>query len=799
VVFIIAISASATWCAIGQSAVITLVMPPGARATGTGEAFTGLADDAEATYYNPAGLGLDPLANSWKAFIKGKGPFVAIATHNKSSVFASQLVWAGTPNGILRYTGKTWESSETYLVEESDELKTIARRYLNIDDDKSISNAAWKIRVENKIEMKRFNAIAAELHTGLVDSLLARRQTTADQLARAVMELSPGDRTAAKIYFILTPYVDSIAADRMSDQIVDLLKKNDTELKDVVELQIPFSIAVSDSVTAMAMDESERLWVGTPHGLWSCSESKWNKITVAEGLPSNFITSIALGKYGDVAVGTDAGIGVYKDGNWMKIGVADGLTETMITSVALGTDSNTVLYAGTAKGLFRCANLTKPAITLIDSTRGLLSSHVQALFYDSQGKLWVGGENGIAFFSGKSWKRFRFPGSTVRCFSEQSNGTVWIGTNKGVITYKEGSAVASKAGTGVDYVPEWKVYHSKNVLCGDVVGGLASFGNDMWVATDQALNKYEWAQMQASLFYEQLLPAFRLSDLWHMYGSLVVPLEYLGLDEWGTAGLSLNFVNMGTNEITDNFGVVTGSLHSYEMVLGGSYGVSFSQTMSMGLNVKFAYSALAPGYEGGGVGTTFAADLGILKREFLTKNLSLGFMLQNMGPGVYYTDPDDKDPIPFTLRLGAAYQAIQTPVHDVKILFDCDREVVTNNGDGNPPPFYEALWSDLLHDTTSGETTPAEQLQEVVYHLGAEYWYSHFLALRTGFLCDVAGERFEWDFGLGLNYGNMNFDWSYIYSPEGFFSGVVQAFNSSEQGSSGARDGQMRFSFLFKL
>jgi ligand-binding sensor domain-containing protein len=794
--FIIAASASAAWCAIGQSAVITLVMPPGARATGMGEAFTGLADDANAVYYNPAGLGQDPLANSWKAFLRDEGPFIAVASHAKSSVFSSQLVWAATPKGILRYTGKGWESSETYLVEaeQGNDLKSIARRYLNVDDDKSISEAAWKIRVENKIEMKRFRAIQAELHTGLADSLLARHKTTPDALARSFLELLPADRTAAKIYLALTPFTDSTAADRMADQIETLLKKSDVELTDLVELQIPFSIAVSDSVTAMAMDESDRLWVGTTRGLWKCSESKWSRVTTTEGLPSNFITSIGLGKYGDLAVGTDAGVGVYKDGNWMKIGTADGLTELMITSVALGTDSNTVLYAGTAKGVFKCTNLTRPAITLIDSTRGLLSNHVKALYYDSQDRLWVGGENGIAIFTGKLWKRFKFPGSMVQCFAEQSDGTIWIGTNKGVVTYTEGSEVITSGGQAGERVPEWKAYHSKNVLSGDVVGGLAPFGNDMWVVTDQAINKYEWAQKQALLFYEQLLPAFRLSDLWHMFATFVYPTE-----EWGTVAGSINFVNMGTNTITNELGQVTGSLQSYEAVMGLSYGLSFSQTLSMGLNLKYAYSALAPGFEGGGVGSTFAVDVGILKREFLTKNLSLGFMLQNMGPAVYYTTPDQKDPIPFTLRLGTCYQAIQTPVNDVKVLFDCDREVVTNNGDGNPPPFYSALWSDLIHDTTWGETTPAEQLQEVVYHLGVEYWYSHFLALRTGFLCDVAGERYEWDFGLGLNYGNMNFDWSYIYSPDGFFSGVVQAFNPAEQGSSGARDGQMRFSFLFKL
>ncbi len=791
--FILAVSTSTVWCAIGQSAVITLVMPPGARATGMGEAFTGLADDAEAVYYNPAGLGQGPLANSWKAFLRGKGPFIAIASHSKGSVFSGQLVWAATNQGLLRYTGKTWESGETYLVEENDELKTIARRYLGVDDEKSISDAAWKIQVENGVEMKRYHAVQAELHTSLVDSLLARHKTTPDGVARTILELSFGDRTAAKIYTILTPYTDSTTADHLADQVVELLKKTDTELKDLVELQIPFTIAVSDSVTAMAIDESDRLWVGTTHGLWRCAESKWTRVTTEEGLPSNFITAIALGKYGDLAVGTDAGIGVYKDAAWMKIGIPDGLTEPMITSLVLGTDSNTTLYAGTAKGVFRCVNLTKPEITLFDSTRGLLSSHVKALYYDSQGKLWVGGINGIAIFSGKSWKRFKFPGSTVRCFAEQADGAIWIGTNKGVITYTLGDKVtASSAGTPGERVPEWKAYHSKNVLAGDDVTGIGTFGNDMWVATDQALNKYEWAQKQALLFYEQLLPSFRLSDLWHMFGTFVFPTE-----EWGTFAGSINFVNMGNSDITDQLGNYVAQIRSYEMVLGGSYGLSFSQTLSMGLTAKYAYSALAPGY--GGVGTTFAVDVGILKREFITKNLSLGFMLQNMGPAIYYSDESLKDPIPFTLRLGTAYQAVRTPVHDLKFLCDLEREVVTNNGDGDPPAFYQAIWTDLLHDTDTGETTVAEQLQQVVYHVGAEYWYSHFLALRTGFLFDVAGERYEWDFGLGLNYGNMNFDWSYVYSPDGFFSGVVQAFDPSEQGSSGARDGQMRFSFLFKL
>ena len=72
------------YCAIGQSAVITLVMPPGARATGTAEAFTGLANDVNAEYFNPAGLARSrwrtPGGHFWTA--RGRLPPVASKHRN---------------------------------------------------------------------------------------------------------------------------------------------------------------------------------------------------------------------------------------------------------------------------------------------------------------------------------------------------------------------------------------------------------------------------------------------------------------------------------------------------------------------------------------------------------------------------------------------------------------------------------------------------------------------------------------------------------------------------------------------
>ena len=777
---ILGFTAGQAFGALGQSAVITLVFPPGARATGLGEAFTGVANDVNAIFFNPAGLGMDPLANSWKSFLDGKGPFLAVASKHKGELMVNEVAWAGTAKGVLRYNGRTWERFEIYLVEQGDDIKTIARRYLSVDDDKVISEAAWKIRAENGIEMKRYAVITGKLRARIADSLLVKAHTDIQTIARRYIDLPSADRTAAKIYADLAALTDTASADTLSDEIAALLLTKDTELDDVVELRIPFTIAVNDSVTAMAMDESDRLWVGTTRGLWRTSESKWSRTTADDGLPSNVITSIALGAYGELAVGTDAGIGIYKDGNWSKVTAADGLSDPVITSISFGRDG--ALYAGSAAGLIR---MKDSAITRFDTTSGLLSPRVNALFFDSKNRLWVGGENGICIYTGKNWKRFKFPGSTVLCFTEQHSGTVWIGTNRGAISHKDGKIIKG------DTLHEWKPFHSKNVLHGNFVRGMAAFGNDVWIATDRAINKYQWAQKQALLFYEPLLPAFRLKELWHTFGAFVYPTE-----EWGTLGFSINFINMGVNTWMDELGRELGAARSWEGVFGLSYGLSLTQTFSVGLNMKYVNSALAPGFNGAGVGKTFAVDAALLKRELFTRKLSLGFMLQNMGPAIYYMDQSEQDPIPFTLRLGAAYTAVQTQIHELTFLLDLNREVVKNYTDKKPDPFWVALWTDLLHDRDESWIT---EIQLINVNFGIEYWYSHFMALRTGFLGDYIGERYELTFGLGLNYGNMNFDWSYIYSPDGFLKGLLQKFNPSKTGSTGARHGQWRASFLFRL
>ncbi|NLL12555.1 MAG: PorV/PorQ family protein [Fibrobacter sp.] len=809
------ISVSVSLAAVGESAVITLIFPPGARATGMGEAFTGLADDASATYYNPAGLGQAPLAHSWKTHsFKSDELVTAIASKKKKDFGFKDNIWAGTNKGLLHFNGKHWESYELYLIQTDDDLEDIASKFLTDDDEKQLREAIWVIRAENGIEMKRYADIKELLKKALMNHNAVSPDSTAKTMARQIVDLSSFERTTGKITEIISkPFplaisdslvksdssevsdstkqslsgsFDSLTISSSAEKISDILKTEDLTIGDLTEIRIPFSIAVNEAVKAMILDNSERVWIGTASGLWRYNKEEWKYFSVKDGLPSNNITSLALSSRGDIAVGTDKGLAVLSaTGNWKSYDTTSGLPLFKINAVQYDKSNN--IYVGTNDGLYKIGD---SAITVFDTTQGLLSNRINALMMDSDNKLWIGGENGICIYDETTWKRYKFPNSIVTSISEEKSGSVWIGTNKGVVSYKARKPKTDDKGNVIERAPQWNSFHSKNSLKGDSVTSINIHDNDIWIGTDKILNQYDKANMQSYIAFEQILPEL-VSDLWHLYLGQIFPTQ-----DWGTVGLSINYLFMGENEIYDALGNRARKVKSWEGVFNLSYGFPITKKdLSLGLNAKYVVSALAPGGPSGeGVGHTFALDAAVLKRNFFLKGFDLGFMFQNMGPHIFYIHRDNVDPIPFTLRLGMAYRAVQTPIHDLKFVLDLHKEIVKNYFYGKPDPFWKALVTDLVTDSAD---TWQQELQEININLGMEYWYNNVIAVRSGLLFDYIGERYELNLGLGLKYSTLKFDFSYIVSPKGFMKGMLRKINSHKDGATGVRDGQWRVSFLF--
>jgi hypothetical protein len=300
-----------------------------------------------------------------------------------------------------------------------------------------------------------------------------------------------------------------------------------------------------------------------------------------------------------------------------------------------------------------------------------------------------------------------------------------------------------------------------------------------------------WHRGEFGFFHEPILPAFGLTDLWHdAYAACYQPWHM----DAGGFGFFINYLNFGKNQWMDNYGAMTESYHSFETVLAASWGTVLGKPgkeyNAVGVSVKYAYSALAPGSgdKGDGVGRTFAIDAGYAFFHRPT-GIRAGLTFMNMGPAISYIQCDEQDPLPFEINIAAGYDRIwKSAGFDFLRLrseLRIQREIVTTYSDRNPDPFYRALWTDLVTDTA--DRWYEELLEDdVIYHIGAELTGINTFSTRFGFMEDPAGERREITFGLGASLMNhFQVDWSIIKEP-------------NRAGSERVRTGQWRINFLVK-
>ncbi|MEO7427735.1 MAG: hypothetical protein ABI036_21310, partial [Fibrobacteria bacterium] len=146
----------------GGSAVITLVMPVGARQLGMGETAIAMADDVFGTFWNPAGMAFGPLSNEWelvlpknyrKNGVEMGREFTALATKPRSGFLLKSTVWAGAKDGLLLYNGKFWREYHEYVLEQGDQIDKIVRRYAGSGDN--LDSLVKRVKAYNSIKTQQ--------------------------------------------------------------------------------------------------------------------------------------------------------------------------------------------------------------------------------------------------------------------------------------------------------------------------------------------------------------------------------------------------------------------------------------------------------------------------------------------------------------------------------------------------------------------------------------------------------------------------------------------------------------------
>jgi ligand-binding sensor domain-containing protein len=194
-------------------------------------------------------------------------------------------------------------------------------------------------------------------------------------------------------------------------------------------------------VTALAIDDSNRIWVGTwGGGVAMFDREKWTVYNmVNSGVPEDHIRAIAV-KGRDVYIGTDErGIVKYDGIAWTRY-VAAGADIVSDETRGLAFDREGNLWA-----TFATEGVSKFLGATWLTDRGALPfANIGALTFDEENRLWIGNENGLYFYNGEQWNAYRsektdVPTKRIEALTVDDSGMVWAGTwQDGVVAFRSG-------------------------------------------------------------------------------------------------------------------------------------------------------------------------------------------------------------------------------------------------------------------------------------------------------------------------------------------------------------------------
>ncbi len=245
---------------------------------------------------------------------------------------------------------------------------------------------------------------------------------------------------------------------------------------------------------------------------------------------------------------------------------------------------------------------------------------------------------------------------------------------------------------------------------------------------------------------------------------------------------SLIYSSLGDVSFTDDFGNLERTFKPNEWSFDLGYSRMFSENFSGGIAFRFIYSNLTGGFYSGGEATkpgiSVAADISAYYRreiDLLNKDalLSFGGNISNIGSKMSYSDSQTSDFIPINMRLGTACTFELDQYNKITLTIDINKLLVPT------PPLYDISNPDsIIAGKNPDIAVPVaifqsfidapggfkEELHEITYSYGAEYWYNDQFAIRTGYFHEneTKGNRKYFTAGAGIRLSGFTVDFSYL-------------------------------------
>lgn len=263
-----------------------------------------------------------------------------------------------------------------------------------------------------------------------------------------------------------------------------------------------------------------------------------------------------------------------------------------------------------------------------------------------------------------------------------------------------------------------------------------------------------------------------------------INIAYLGgykrIDIKQVVSGSLLYSSLGDIPFTDDFGNIERNFKPTEFAMDLGYSRLFSKYWSGGIAFRFIYSNLTGGTYAGGTATkpgiSFAADLSTYYHKAVSYgskdgDIGFGVNISNIGSKMTYTDSKEPDFIPTNLRIGTAGSIELDKYNKLSLAFDLNKLLVPT------PPKYDldgniidgmdpnvSVPVGMIHSFYDAPAGFPEELHEITYSIGAEYWYNNQFAIRGGYFHEheTKGNRKYFTAGAGFRMNIFSLDFSYL-------------------------------------
>jgi len=273
---------------------------------------------------------------------------------------------------------------------------------------------------------------------------------------------------------------------------------------------------------------------------------------------------------------------------------------------------------------------------------------------------------------------------------------------------------------------------------------------------------------------------------------------FFRIDEQQVISTSLRYFSLGNITFTNIDGSFAGQYNPNEFAVDAGYSRLFTDNFSGGIAFRFIRSDLTSGQatsdgQDTKAGISFAADLGFYYQNEVNVGESdgewaAGISLTNMGTPISYTVDADKTPIPTNMRIGGRFSynideynsvafhadlnKLLVPTPPVKGFNEDSTDVVVVRGK-EPPGSTVLGMVQSFYDAPGGEngsySTFTEEIREIAFSLGVEYWYRDQFAVRTGYFHEHAskGNRKYFTVGVGMKLNVFALDFAYLVPTNG--------------------------------